>query len=218
MAQRSNAHTTIQYSQEWGGDPLAPWRGVRDCFAFKTCPVCGGEFRPYRHNTGPHAGHLETEKSFLIRTCCGKSCAKKLKNPMHELANRQKVSETFKARGIQPVRKWGNGNGLTPIQEKMAGLLGDGWVPELAIATGKGRGNGYPTCYKVDLGHPVLMIALELDGSSHRSPKRREMDQRKDALLRALGWKVLRLWNTEAESLCSTFGSQVTPRILQMAS
>ncbi|WP_370638500.1 endonuclease domain-containing protein [Deinococcus sp. 23YEL01] len=41
------------------------------------------------------------------------------------------------------------------------------------------------------------MVAVELDGSSHSSRSRQAQDQKKDALLRSLGWTVLR-WSNKA--------------------
>ncbi len=29
------------------------------------------------------------------------------------------------------------------------------------------RGSGYPTCYKLDIGHQELRIGIEMDGPSH---------------------------------------------------
>lgn len=217
MAPKSNAPSIIQYSPGWDGNLQSPWRGGRDSFAFKICPVCGQELRPYQHKTGIHKGFLETESAFSLRVCCGKSCAKKLKNPMHSEETRKKMSDTFKRLGIQPKVKWGNGNGMTPPQALLLSLLGEGWEAEFTVNTNRTPKQGFPHAYKIDIANPSLMIAVEIDGSSHHSPKRREQDQKKDALLVSLGWKVLRLSNTQTESLCSTFGSEVTRRILRMA-
>lgn len=217
MALKSNARSIIQYSPGWDGNLQSRWRGGRDFFAFKICPVCGADVRPVRHKTGIHAGHLETEASFSLRVCCGNSCAKKLKNPMHSEETRKKVSDTFKRLGLQPKVKWGNGNGLTPPQARLLALLSEGWEAEFTVKTYQTSKQGFPHAYKIDIANPTLMIAVEIDGSSHHSPKRREQDEKKDALLISLGWKVLRLSNTQTESLCSTFGSQVIRHILRMA-
>ena len=84
------------------------------------------------------------------------------------------------------------GNGATTIeQETLARALG--WPTERAIATGD------PTwpCAIVDLAHPTLPIAVEVDGASHRTTKQMVRDTRKAALLARLGWVVLRVWNAE---------------------
>ena len=50
------------------------------------------------------------------------------------------------------------------------------------------NGGGY---YKLDFGHPDALVAIEIDGSSHRDKK--EQDARRDDFLRSLGWKVIRI-------------------------
>jgi very-short-patch-repair endonuclease len=95
--------------------------------------------------------------------------------------------------------------------------LGAGWFPEQVVKTHR-KPPMYPHCYKLDLANPELMIGIELDGGSHLSLTRREQDQKKDALLRSFGWKVLRLKNSLARSLFITSESLDIQAILRMAS
>jgi hypothetical protein len=83
MEQNLNAHQTIQSLPIWDGDPLAPWVSVRAYFASKTCPVCTKPFTPKMVKGYKGKKIFEAEMLFNLRQCCGKSCAKKLKNPMH---------------------------------------------------------------------------------------------------------------------------------------
>jgi len=78
-----------------------------------------------------------------------------------------------------------------PEQEPLARALG--WPTERAIATGE------PTwpCAIVDIAHPTLPIAVEVDGASHHTVKQQARDARKAALLARVGWLVLRVWNAE---------------------
>jgi very-short-patch-repair endonuclease len=76
----------------------------------------------------------------------------------------------------------------------------------------------YPHCYKLDLANLEMKMGIELDGGSHLTLTRREQDQKKDALLRSLGWKVLRLKNSLARSLFITCESLDILAILRMAS
>ena len=87
----------------------------------------------------------------------------------------------------------GNGTGLTVPQKLLAARLA--WPTEYVIATG--RKAPYPPAYKVDLASPTLMIAIEVDGNSHLSPAAKARDAKKDNLLRALGWTVLRFTNDQ---------------------
>lgn len=102
-------------------------------------------------------------------------------------------SRTF---GHPPIRG-GNGTGPTAVEQAMLSRLGDGWKWNHAIPT-KSWGQGYSSCYKVDIANPDCMIAIELDGNSHNVLARKEQDKKKDRLLKKLGWSVLRISNVEA--------------------
>jgi hypothetical protein len=217
MGQLSNAQQIIQSLPIWDGDPLAPWVSVRAYFAVKTCRKCGGDFYPGKVKGYKGKMIYEAEVSFSARECCGKSCAKKLKNPMHKLEAREKVSATLLSMGHRPPKQGGNGRGMTKVQAAMMGLLGAGWKAEYAEKTLKSNTQGYPHHYKIDIANPAMKIAIELDGMSHCALSRQAQDRKKDALLRSLGWKVLRLSNTLGESMCTTYGSMIIRPILQMA-
>jgi very-short-patch-repair endonuclease len=97
-------------------------------------------------------------------------------------------------------------------------MLSSGWIPELPIKTGVPKElKTYPTCYKVDIGHPVKKIAIELDGNSHTG-KRKALDMKKDALLTSLGWKVFRVKNYQVPSLSLICKSEDTLLTLLEAS
>lgn len=109
---------------------------------------------------------------------------------------RARCTETHRAMGFPNLNR-GNGHGPTEPQALLADLLGRGWKMELSIRTGMRRGCGWPTAYKVDIGHPLLKIAIECDGHSHRTKRIKEVDARQDELLTSKGWIVLRFWNRE---------------------
>ena len=87
----------------------------------------------------------------------------------------------------------GNGAGPSPVERAVLAKLGEGWETGVAVPTGF-----VPHHYKIDVAHREMMIAIELDGRSHSSPKRRAADRRKDARLQELGWTVIRLRNRDA--------------------
>jgi len=115
-------------------------------------------------------------------------------NPMSIPGVREKVSAILREMGHKPSVRGGNGKGLTVPQKFLLELLGGRWIPELAISLGA-KQDGYPTCYKVDLGMPSLKIAVEIDGNTHFS--RKSIDQKKDNKLSSLGWRVIRIKNPE---------------------
>jgi very-short-patch-repair endonuclease len=80
-------------------------------------------------------------------------------------------------------------------QATLLKILGPGWIAEIPVKTGNRRERGgMPTHYKIDIAHPDLKIAVEIDGESH-SGNRKESDARKDAFLQSIGWSVLRFSN-----------------------
>ncbi|MDP3940273.1 MAG: DUF559 domain-containing protein [Deltaproteobacteria bacterium] len=118
-------------------------------------------------------------------------------NPSLRPDVRAKISASLRAMGHRPAVRGGNGKGPTLPQRVLFELLGGGWYMEYAVSLGSRR-RGYPTCYKVDLGNPSLMLAVEVDGFTHGS--RRDQDMKKDTRLMELGWRVLRFSNQEVLS------------------
>ena len=219
MAQRLNPPLTTPSSLQWDGNPQAPWRSVRSYFAVRQCRLCGKDMRPAMVNSTREGLVPEAETLFLKRECCGQSCAKKLKNPMTQAACRNKVSSTLRRIGHCPSVRGGNGSGPTKSEASLLAKLPVGeWVVGLAVPTLMGPPFGFPWHYKLDIANPIRKICIELDGGSHGSMVRQAQDKKKDAHLRALGWKVLRLSNTKSAELFSTCESVSTLRILRMAS
>jgi hypothetical protein len=208
----------------------------------KKCEWCGAEFKTkgrgtnrfcdkscsakWRMNQPEHAAKVHTPETHRkigdgIKAWYDSGTPSALANiertramkPMSDPAVRAKVSERLREIGHCPPIQGGNGRPLPLPQRILLELLGAGWEPEYAISLGK-RQEGYPTCYKVDLGNPGLKIAIEADGFSHVALKRRAMDRKKDDKLAELGWTVLRFSNQE---ILNSAGS-VVERILSYCS
>ncbi len=111
----------------------------------------------------------------------------------------EKSKETKRRKGILHI--WSGergGNGKIPLtQAVLLEALGDGWETEFPIPTKVKKGNGYPTCYKVDLALPRIRLAVEVDGSGHRSKRILLLDAKKTRFLNGLGWIVLRCTNRD---------------------
>ncbi|MFH1184484.1 MAG: DUF559 domain-containing protein [Chloroflexota bacterium] len=126
---------------------------------------------------------------------------KEIPNPMEDSDTRKKVSETLIKNGHKPPTRGGNGTGPS-VPER---LLYDEltrlsptlqWRHEFVVALGsRPVKGGLPGHYKIDLASPEKMIAVEVDGYSHRAISRRESDRRKDEILESLGWYVFRVSN-----------------------
>jgi very-short-patch-repair endonuclease len=61
----------------------------------------------------------------------------------------------------------------------------------------RGQVQSLPTWYKVDIADPTIKLAIEVDGQTHRLKKWKFLDRRKESVLRALGWSVLRFSNQQ---------------------
>ena len=109
----------------------------------------------------------------------------------------RKVSATLKRIGHRPKIRGGNGTGPTKAEKVLMSLFSKA-VWNYGIKTGKWNGSGYPPVYKVDLAFPKQRLAIEADGACHGLWDNRNVkDQKKDAFLAGLGWRVLRFSNKE---------------------
>jgi len=126
--------------------------------------------------------------------------------PMTNPETRKKVSNTLKRIKHKPPIQGGNGRGPTVPEKKLMLRLKhmNGWRFNVIVPLGVRIKGGYPTHYKIDIGHPKKKIAIEVDGYSHMAIKRQEQDRRKDLKLRDLGWIVLRFSNQEILSSIAT--------------
>ena len=115
-------------------------------------------------------------------------------NPMKQPKALAKMKAALKGRTF--LARGGNSQ-ITPEQQTLADLLG---LPmEHAILTRPAWGEfpSLPNCYKVDLASPDHMLAIEVDGNTHKLKKWKFLDHRKTSVLNFLGWRVLRFWNQE---------------------
>ena len=106
-----------------------------------------------------------------------------------------KVSQSLKEMGHGPTIRRGNGHGPTTQEQMLAEALG--WTTEFAVPTKIPKGNGYPTCYKIDVAAPWLKVGIEIDGNSHCVIERQQQDRKKEECLAGLGWTILRFTNKQ---------------------
>ena len=208
MEHLSNAQETILSSPSEDGRQLKSWRSGRIHLVSKACSFCGKVFRPWIHRdeNGKIISAMP-EQNWNTQLCCSISCSKKLKNPMSNHQIRLKMKQKLREIRHKPIKRGGNGQLLPLPQLALLHALGEGWESEFPVATKMPRGSGYPTCYKLDIANPILMIGIEIDGGSHTTLERKDLDQKKSQFLVSLGWSIYRLSNEKALSLYSTFKS-----------
>jgi len=68
--------------------------------------------------------------------------------------------------------------------------------------------------YIVDFCCPARKLVIELDGGGHADPHQKELDRKRDKLLEANGYRVIRIWNSEID--CNIEG--VLEHILRVTS
>jgi superfamily I DNA/RNA helicase len=165
--------------------------------------VCTTDHKIWTTEGYVDAGSLKPGMVVQVETSAEKSQAYKISSrgkeslsEEMERKNREGITGTYRT----PLGSWtgiqgGNGRPMSAPQQFLLEKLGEGWTEEYAISTKRmgGRAEGYPTCYKVDIAHPDLQIAVEVDGESHRG--RRNQDEKKDKCLQQLGWHIIRVSN-----------------------
>jgi hypothetical protein len=114
---------------------------------------------------------------------------------MHRPEIRDKVSATLRQMGWKPKVQGGNGHGPTWHEQALATAIG--WDLSVIVPTRQPRGSGYPTHYKIDVGHRGLRVGIEVDGMSHVLRTRQAQDRKKEAFLATRGWHILRFTNAE---------------------
>lgn len=116
-------------------------------------------------------------------------------NPMKDPETREKMKTSLRSMNWRPPKQGGNGREAPLPQRLIAHALG--WPMEVVVKTEVPRGNGYPTCYKLDVANETLKVGVEIDGGSHNADERKEQDAKKDEFLASKGWSVLRFTNEE---------------------
>lgn len=114
-------------------------------------------------------------------------------NPFHKPEVRQKSLETMSKKGFGHLNG-GNGKVLPVPVRMLSERLG--WPTEVIVPCGpRVSAKGNPTYFRIDIADPVLKIAVEADGMSHKLAAIKESDRRKEAFLASKGWTLLRFWN-----------------------
>jgi very-short-patch-repair endonuclease len=136
---------------------------------------------------------ISAEKK-LGTSCHATSERMKANNPMMNAESKEKMRLSLIGRKL--IHRGGNGK-ITTQQAMIRDATG--YVTEHSINTRDVRGlfQAIPNSYAVDLAIPDLKIAIEVDGKSHKREKWKLLDAKKELVLGALGWKVLRFWNEE---------------------
>lgn len=187
---------------EWCREPFSPPQ-PHNRFCGKSCSArwrCTFRPKPPEHIAKMVKASAAKGKSDAER----KASSERMKRLNSDPAFRAKVDAAAKLRkGKSWIGQRGGNGFLTKSQIALCIALDWplDWL-EYAVLTSpvKDRFVSLPNCYKVDLAHPGLKVAVEVDGPSHNTPKWRFLDARKTAVLNCLGWKVLRFTNAEIEA------------------
>ena len=171
----------------------------------------GGPFGEYKKTCSPECKKLnmyETIKKMHIgiqknRDEISKKSSERMSknNPMWIPGIKEKSIATNKALGTKPKVRGGNGQEMPIPQRVLLTALGEGWYAEHVVPTRELKINKkYPTCYKIDIANPKIMLGIEVDGESHNALVRQTQDKKKTELLNSLGWTIIRFKNKEVMS------------------
>jgi hypothetical protein len=167
--------------------------------------VCTIDHRVWANGEWIPAGEVRPGMVVQVETSAEKSQAGKITARGREVLA-ESVSARNEAGGMGGARegspgppiRGGNGAGPTLAQSVLHEALGAGWTMEHIVTTYPATWtSGLPYHYKIDIANVDEMIAVEVDGESHRGA-RRDQDRRKDEFLRSRGWKVVRVPNRDA--------------------
>lgn len=136
--------------------------------------------------------------------CCDYAVGPYAERPRVPLAALRQLAAT--ARGLHGIKKVRRALAdarervESPKETELRLLLRDHGFAEPAInLTIKAPGSDQ--YFRVDLAYPHLRIAIEYDGDWHRTDRRRfRRDRRKDDVLHELGWRVVRVVDTDLTS------------------
>ncbi len=96
------------------------------------------------------------------------------------------------ARGDKAFGK--NGNGYPPsVAEAAFQRVFPEAIYNYVVRSGRKHDEGYQHYAKIDFAWPNLRLAVEVDGETHTRTKQIERDNRKQEVLKALGWTLLRV-------------------------
>lgn len=118
-------------------------------------------------------------------------------NPMHDPEVIQKMRRTKEVNGtLRPEHPWQGGNGRPlPEAQKLVLAALHGVAEFVVLTRGIPKELNPPYCYKIDVALPEKKLAIEVDGDTHRSDAQKTQDNKKDSILRKLGWTVIRVSN-----------------------
>lgn len=161
----------------------------------KVCVVCGKDY-----------SSVSKERVVCSIKCQSVLSSRRMteNNPMQYEWIRKKSSESQRRNKVKPILQGGNGRGATKQQLALyneISKLDNSFSMEYIQKTGKYREQfKSPTHYKIDIASSFHKLAIEVDGESHNSLKVKECDKRKTEVLSLLGWRVLRLSNSQIDT------------------
>lgn len=162
---------------EWCGTVIPLGRDPRVEFCSRSCALKS------RMSDPEYVRKLQTEHKRLR--------CREIIDRLDVQAKRMSLIERQRALGF-PELTYHNGSGPTVAQKMLFDALPDGAVMEFPIPMGN---VGTPS--RVDIAIPSVQLAIEVDGHSHGIQSRKDIDARKEQVLRERGWSLLRFSNSE---------------------
>ncbi len=114
---------------------------------------------------------------------------KAMRNPS---TRRKHLAGLRRARAVHGINfKGGSGQQSVPYVVNLAKVLCPlGYIQEFPV---RGLKLGKGKSFRLDFALPKEKIAIECDGAKHRPFSQKEKDKQRDVILKAHGWKVIRV-------------------------
>ncbi len=120
----------------------------------------------------------------------------KRRSPEYKSEILRKSWEKRHARGDKAFGNNGNGHPPSVAEAAFQRLFPEA-IYNHVVRSGRRHSEGYQHYAKIDFAWPEIRLAVEVDGETHTRTKQIERDNRKQEVLKALGWNLLRVSNEQ---------------------
>lgn len=154
----------------------------------------GGRFIACRICDAPTKYHWSKDSPLLGKVNCGlpecRQASKAIKGIRLSATRKDKDS---RGEWIVKRRNWLLASQIASEEKALEPWMREhGWITQHKILTGV-HSYHEPRYYKLDFAHLGRSVCVEIDGTSHKLPKRKISNERRDAFMCELGWRTLRV-------------------------
>ncbi len=152
---------------------------------FNPCRVCS---RPTRYQFTKNDPRTQ-----MVR-CTRSTCVEASKKTKNARIQQAMISLRDSGKRKDTSQNWKNVSRIGPEEKLLLDWFTHRkWVHQFHVRTGLSVKKHLPACFDLDFALPSKKLYVEIDGTTHQLPKRKEKDAKRDSILSELGWKGLRI-------------------------